>query len=217
MFLLAGVLRLVMSHHLTFCINSLAHAWGTQPYSKANTARDNGILSLLTFGEGYHNFHHQFAHDYRNGVRWWQWDPSKWLISSLGWMGLAAHMKRTSWFTIHRAMLDLQFLDSSQVIACQSRYRPTDQLQVRMAAEYEIFTRSIALWTSLQEQRLSTAKQALLDHWEKSSLPIRVKALERRLLAQHRRMNRVGSQLRSGRSGVSGKYRKNSSKIHSIP
>ena len=35
---------------------------------------------LLTFGEGYHNFHHMFAHDYRNGVRWWQWDPSKWCI-----------------------------------------------------------------------------------------------------------------------------------------
>ena len=79
-FLLAGVLRLVVSHHLTFLINSAAHAFGRQPYSDEHSARDNGWLAFLTYGEGYHNFHHQFAHDYRNGIRWWQWDPSKWII-----------------------------------------------------------------------------------------------------------------------------------------
>jgi stearoyl-CoA desaturase (delta-9 desaturase) len=76
-FLLAGVLRLVISHHATFCINSLAHMWGAQPYTDDNTARDNGIVAVLTYGEGYHNFHHLFPNDYRNGVRWWQWDPTK--------------------------------------------------------------------------------------------------------------------------------------------
>ena len=82
-FLLAGVLRLVVSHHFTFFINSLAHMWGSRPYTEENTARDNPVLAVLTFGEGYHNFHHIFAHDYRNGVRWLQWDPTKWLIAGL--------------------------------------------------------------------------------------------------------------------------------------
>jgi len=50
--LLAGVLRLVISHHLTFCINSLAHIIGARPYTTENTARDNGVVALLTFGEG---------------------------------------------------------------------------------------------------------------------------------------------------------------------
>ena len=50
MFLLAGILRLVVSHHATFFINSLAHMWGAQPYSEDNTARDNGIVALLTYG-----------------------------------------------------------------------------------------------------------------------------------------------------------------------
>ena len=86
-FLLAGVLRLVVSHHFTFFINSLAHMWGTQPYTDRNTARDNGALAVLTFGEGYHNFHHLYGSDYRNGVRWWQWDPTKWLIRSLAGSG----------------------------------------------------------------------------------------------------------------------------------
>src|SRR5712672_3074399 len=107
--LLAGVLRLVISHHLTFCINSLAHIIGSRPYSTENTARDNGVVALLTFGEGYHNFHHMFAHDYRNGVRWWQWDPSKWLIGALSWVGLTRRLKRTPVFQIQKALLAMQF------------------------------------------------------------------------------------------------------------
>ncbi len=103
LFLLAGVLRLVVSHHFTFFINSLAHMWGVQPYTDDNTARDNGVVALLTYGEGYHNFHHMFAHDYRNGVRWWQWDPSKWFINAMRWLGLARNLKTVPWFKIQRA------------------------------------------------------------------------------------------------------------------
>lgn len=87
--LVVGALRLVLSHHTTFFINSLAHIWGTQPYTSKNTARDNGILAFFTFGEGYHNFHHIFEHDYRNGIRWWQFDPTKWLIRGSASIGLA--------------------------------------------------------------------------------------------------------------------------------
>ena len=78
--LLSGVLRLVLCHHCTFFINSLAHIWGRQPFSDSNSARDNSVLALLTWGEGYHNFHHIFQSDYRNGIRWWQFDPTKWMI-----------------------------------------------------------------------------------------------------------------------------------------
>jgi stearoyl-CoA desaturase (Delta-9 desaturase) len=56
MLILAGVLRLVWSHHVTFFINSLAHMWGTRPYTDDNTARDNPALAVITYGEGYHNF-----------------------------------------------------------------------------------------------------------------------------------------------------------------
>jgi stearoyl-CoA desaturase (Delta-9 desaturase) len=108
-FLLVGVLRLVISHHVTFFINSLAHMWGSQPYTDDNTARDNGVVALLTYGEGYHNFHHTFAHDYRNGVRWWQWDPSKWFINAMWCLGLARNLKRVPAFKIQRALLQTEF------------------------------------------------------------------------------------------------------------
>ena len=68
---------MVMTHHTTFFINSLAHIWGSQPFTDRNSARDNGILAFFTFGEGYHNFHHLFENDYRNGIRWWQFDPTR--------------------------------------------------------------------------------------------------------------------------------------------
>ena len=108
-FLLAGLLRLVVNHHFTWFINSLAHMWGSQPYTDENTARDNGWLALLTYGEGYHNFHHIFQNDYRNGVRWWQWDPTKWLIAALSAVRLATGLKRVPDLWIQRAQLAMQF------------------------------------------------------------------------------------------------------------
>jgi stearoyl-CoA desaturase (delta-9 desaturase) len=93
--ILVCFLRLTVCHHTTFLINSLAHMWGTQPYSNKNTARDNPVLAVLTFGEGYHNFHHAFPGDYRNAIRWWQWDPTKWLIRALWIFGVARELRTT--------------------------------------------------------------------------------------------------------------------------
>lgn len=198
--LLAGVLRLVLSHHLTFCINSLAHIIGSRPYNSENTARDNGVVALLTFGEGYHNFHHMFAHDYRNGVRWWQWDPSKWLISALQWAGLATNLKRVPWFKIQRALLDTQFRRAKLELARQVGSPRLDELRRRVAEEYESFCDAVATWTELREQSVAEAKRALVDRWEKSSLPSRLKALEYGLQLQYRRMRLLGAQLGAAQS-----------------
>ncbi|MGE4158302.1 MAG: acyl-CoA desaturase [Planctomycetota bacterium] len=102
--LLCGLLRMVLNHHFTFCINSLAHIWGSQPYSTANTSRDSNLIALLTYGEGYHNYHHCFQHDYRNGVKWWHYDPAKWVIAVCSWVGLASDLKRTPRETISAAL-----------------------------------------------------------------------------------------------------------------
>jgi len=87
-FLLAGVFRVFLVLNSTFFINSICHMWGDQPYGDANTSRDNWWISLITFGEGYHNYHHNFPRDYRNGPKWYNFDPSKWLIFSLFLLGL---------------------------------------------------------------------------------------------------------------------------------
>ena len=95
-FLIAGVARLVMVHHMTFFINSLCHTIGTQPYSKRCSAKDSWLMALFTFGEGYHNFHHEFQHDYRNGVKPWQFDPTKWTIWLLSKLRLVSGLRKVS-------------------------------------------------------------------------------------------------------------------------
>lgn len=93
-FLLGGMFRLTCCHHSTFFINSLCHYMGTQPYSSTHTARDSWFMALLTFGEGYHNYHHEFQHDYRNGVKPWQFDPTKWAAWTLSKLGLTSDLRR---------------------------------------------------------------------------------------------------------------------------
>ena len=93
-FLIPGVARVVMVQHATFCINSLCHMIGRQPYSTEHSARDSWVAAIFTMGEGYHNYHHEFAWDYRNGVKPWQLDPSKWIIWTLSKLGLTSDLKR---------------------------------------------------------------------------------------------------------------------------
>ena len=69
----------------------MCHTLGSRPYSSRCSARDSWLMALLTFGEGYHNYHHEFQHDYRNGVKPWQFDPTKWAIWTLSCRGSLNH------------------------------------------------------------------------------------------------------------------------------
>ncbi len=99
------LLRQFLLHHFTWFINSLAHYWGHQNYSTEHSAVDNYIISLLTFGEGYHNYHHTFAYDYRNGIRWYHFDPTKWLIWTLSKFRLAKDLKKVNHARIAEQMI----------------------------------------------------------------------------------------------------------------
>jgi stearoyl-CoA desaturase (Delta-9 desaturase) len=197
MLILAGVLRLVWSHHVTFFINSLAHMWGTRPYTEDNSARDNPVLAVVTYGEGYHNFHHIFTHDYRNGVRWWQWDPTKWLIAGLEAVGLARRLKRTPVFQIQRALLAMQFTRAQAHLAKFPAAGPThiEQLRARLAHEYESFLTAVADWARVKEQWLEEKKRAVLEQWEQVDLQSRLRDIERRLGQQLRRVRMLQAQL----------------------
>ncbi|KAF1956488.1 hypothetical protein CC80DRAFT_492051 [Byssothecium circinans] len=79
----AGIVRACFVQQATFCVNSLAHWLGEQPFDDRRTPRDHFITALITLGEGYHNFHHEFPSDYRNAISWYQYDPTKWTIYAL--------------------------------------------------------------------------------------------------------------------------------------
>ena len=93
-FLLGGLFRMFMVLNSTFTINSLCHMVGTQPHSTKDSSRDSWLVSFVSFGEGYHNFHHAYARDFRNGPKWYNFDPSKWIIYTLSLIGLASNLRR---------------------------------------------------------------------------------------------------------------------------
>jgi stearoyl-CoA desaturase (delta-9 desaturase) len=93
-FLYAGILRSFFVNQATFCVNSLAHYLGEQPFDDRRSPRDHILTAIITMGEGYHNYHHSFPSDYRNGIEWYHLDPTKWMISALDWAGLAYDLKR---------------------------------------------------------------------------------------------------------------------------
>ncbi|KAJ6590073.1 delta 9-fatty acid desaturase protein [Mycena vulgaris] len=85
--------RMTVAHHSVFAINSIAHYLGSTTYDDALSPRDHFLSALLTMGEGYHNFHHQFPMDFRNAYLWYQWDPTKWFIASCKYLGLANNLR----------------------------------------------------------------------------------------------------------------------------
>lgn len=89
----AGVTRLLFVHHATFCVNSLAHWLGEASFDDRYTPKDHIITALVTLGEGYHNFHHEFPNDFRNAIEFWQYDPTKWIIKIFELIGLASNLR----------------------------------------------------------------------------------------------------------------------------
>lgn len=182
--LLVGFARLVINHHTTFFINSLAHIWGKQTYTDRNTARDNGFLALLTFGEGYHNYHHIFSADYRNGIRWWHFDPTKWLIRSCSWLGLTKNLKRTNGYQIEKARLAMQFkrLQDQAPISCETT-------RERLHEEYDALMLRLREYYQVRKQLLDTKAKALADQMHLITLAeLQQKVIEmREALQTHKR------------------------------
>lgn len=199
--LLAGVLRLVLTHHITFFINSIAHFWGKQPYTDQNSARDNGLLALVTYGEGYHNYHHQFQNDYRNGVRWWQFDPTKWLIKSASWFGLTRELSRVPEFRIREAQVAMQFKRAQARLASAAH---TDRLRACVDEEYKQFLCSLEEWKTLRAQWYTRKRQQLLEvredwfrKWEHTSVRAQFRELELTLKMQQKRLKLLNLQLQA--------------------
>ncbi len=78
-----GLIRIFLYQHATFSVNSICHMFGRQDYRTRDEARNNWLVALLVFGEGWHNNHHAFPASARHGLRRWQLDVSWWVIRGL--------------------------------------------------------------------------------------------------------------------------------------
>jgi stearoyl-CoA desaturase (delta-9 desaturase) len=181
MLLLAGVARLVISHHFTFFINSLAHIWGSQPYSDKNSSKDNGFIAYLTMGEGYHNYHHSFQRDYRNGIRWWQFDPTKWLIRSLAFFGLAKKLHRTPLARIETLRAQMLLSNTTRKLI----HNPSaDAFCTRLQNEYELLVEKINEFSKAKNQWLEARKKMATESVDLKTLKEKVEMLKASFLQQ---------------------------------
>ena len=197
---LAGLLRLVLSHHFTFFINSLCHMFGTRPYTDTNTARDNPILAIFTWGEGYHNYHHFFQYDYRNGVKWWQYDPSKWIIYGLSKIGLTWDLKRIPDVTIQHAQTEMAFKRAEKKVATFSGNLTSDfqVIKDRLNSEQQAFKQTIAEWQALKTQAIEMKKNEFAQRMNEvdDKLKDQFASIEQKLRNHVQQLDQVLGQLK---------------------
>lgn len=186
-FLLAGILRMTLNHHFTFFINSAAHYFGKRPFNDGNTARDNPLLSLVTYGEGYHNFHHKFGGDYRNGIHWYDFDPSKWIISSVKYIGWTYDLKRTPKEIIEHAKLKRQYqeIQAQPSFIAKTAHGISDGYHA-LERQYHQLADAIGQWAKAKREWLK-AKQENLSQAHALELKQKVRHLKRMMKSEKRR------------------------------
>ena len=167
--LFGGMARLVASHHSTFFINSLCHYLGKQPYSSSHTAKDSWFMALFTFGEGYHNFHHEFQHDYRNGVKPWQFDPTKWAIWTLSKLGLAGDLRRVAQEKIELAeireknrKLEVRLSGQTKPV-CDRAQALFKEAEEKLAQTSETWERAKNEYAKAIQKKVETTKEQLAE------------------------------------------------------
>lgn len=179
-FLILGLLRVVLTQHSTFFINSLCHFVGNRPYSDEITARDSVIMAFLTFGEGYHNYHHKFQIDYRNGVRWYQWDPSKWTIQFCKLIGLADKLKTIPSTEIFKAKMqrdEKSLLEAGaqheSILALKQKIETAQirlkQVKMEYRQEYKNLKRNMNLKHEAQMKKLKADLKLAKLEWKNAS------------------------------------------------
>jgi stearoyl-CoA desaturase (delta-9 desaturase) len=113
-FLWGGLLRQFVVLQLPFLVNAVCHLWGTRPYDTDDQSRNNALLGLLAFGEGWHNNHHAFPYSARHGFRWWQVDLAWYVIWLMERVRLAWDVKRPRFSTRREFSSSAPLLDEGR-------------------------------------------------------------------------------------------------------
>jgi stearoyl-CoA desaturase (Delta-9 desaturase) len=158
-----GFLRLAVIHHTTFFVNSLAHYVGRPAYNAEVSARDNWAVALLTLGEGYHSFHHRFPADFRNGIRWYHWDPAKWFIATLRMTGLAAGLRSATPPQVEQARMDAELRNLEPRLAAAPAHLAKNISKLVADARAHLDSAS-TLWRQHLDDYSRTARRKARSH-----------------------------------------------------
>jgi stearoyl-CoA desaturase (delta-9 desaturase) len=126
-------------------------------------------------------------------VKWYHWDPTKWIIAGLGSLRLATGLKRVPDLWIQRAQLAMQFKRVEAALEAKRNNRELadehrERIRARVAEEYAAFKRSLEEWAKVRDEWVADRKQRLLQRWEETSFRLRLKGIEQGLRMQRRRL-----------------------------
>jgi stearoyl-CoA desaturase (delta-9 desaturase) len=169
-----GFTRVMVIHHTTFFVNSLAHTLGKPAFNAEASARDNWLVALATLGEGYHSFHHRFPADFRNGIRWYHWDPAKWFIGALRSAGLARDLISTPLPQIEQARMSAALRELEHKIGTATGSL-ADEARRRLSVAANHLERALGLWRHALEQRAEG-----LPSWRKAHKQSRLEVRQSR-------------------------------------
>ena len=167
-FLLAGWSGLVVGflwstvlvYHATFCINSLAHVSGSKRYVTGDDSRNNWLLAIFTMGEGWHNNHHAYQSSVRQGFKWWEFDPTYYLLRALSWTGLVWDLKTPP----------EQVLRNEQRLGAKVINRAAEELAARFNSERI----AAAIAAALQTPELSALQDTLTRAHHRTSEMLKI-------------------------------------------
>jgi stearoyl-CoA desaturase (Delta-9 desaturase) len=137
----------VLVYHATFCINSLAHVHGRRRFVTGDDSRNNWLLALLTMGEGWHNNHHACQSSVRQGFRWWEIDPTYYVLRMLAWLGVVWELKTPP----------EQLLRNEQPIGARALNRASEQLAANFSPDGIVS----AITAALHGPELAALQQAV--------------------------------------------------------
>jgi stearoyl-CoA desaturase (delta-9 desaturase) len=104
-FLWGGAVRVVVAHHITWSTNSICHVFGSRPFDSGDKSTNNWVLSIVSFGESWHNNHHAFPSSAVHGLRWWQIDISAMVIRGMERLRLVSNVRTPSARAMERRQL----------------------------------------------------------------------------------------------------------------
>jgi stearoyl-CoA desaturase (delta-9 desaturase) len=137
----------VLLYHGTFCINSLAHVKGRKRYVTGDDSRNNWLLAIFTMGEGWHNNHHAYQSSVRQGFRWWEFDPTFYILTVLSWIGVVWDMKKPA----HAVLRNEQRLGA----------RVIDRAAAQLAASFNPDRIAATIASALERAHLSALQDSL--------------------------------------------------------
>ena len=118
-------------------------------------------MALFTFGEGYHNYHHKFQWDYRNGIKWYSFDPSKWIIKLLSYFKITFNLRKASEQNIIKAKISTlnDKINSLANLLNIKRYREKTDMIMKQSSKH------LKLWLDL-DKKYKEMKRKKFDKYE---------------------------------------------------